>query len=641
MTLTAAGGAGDDAGADRVRRLIEIALFLLFTVAIFQFPEHPGSGIDPSWKMAMGQTFHDGRQFGSEVVYNYGPLGFLMGNTWFGLQFWSLVFWQLFVAMVFSAIIIRNGQALRWELRIIYILMFLFYGIIYPDALYMITIALTGIELIRNDKWCLPVSAFFALFFAAISLMKFTNMVFAFFVVMAVCIYRCQLRRWRESAWFAGWFFGGGLALWLLCRQNPLNFPAYLRNSWLISTGYEEAMGTPASPHVLWKGLAVLAILAIYMLLHVFLQRNKPRAIASVAVLAAFIFLDWKHGFVRADAHMLVFFVSALVPIAAFPALMDDPLHLRWLQRSLLLCAGLISLFAVHNIMQEEETDPPYVSAGLWENIHDNVADVLDWKSYRAGYAASLQANKAKSALPLTRKIVGNGTMDLIGNEQTAIFYNGFHYSPRPVFQSFAAYNQPLEQFNYDFLASDRAPGFVLMKLNTIDERLAALDDASVLRLLPQLYEVVNADEHGYMLWKRRAPQQPSAPARAIRSVDLALNTPFPLCDLSAKNLWVTINLRPSTLGRLRRFFYKPAMVRLAVRLDDGTLNTYITPLSQALSGFILNPLIENNADYLAFSKGESTHRIRSLEIEAVEGDQRFFNTPAQIEFMELPGANP
>ena len=641
MISMAAGGAGDKVMGDRARWFIGTALFLLFTVAIFQFPEHPGTGIDPSWKMAMGQTFHDGRQFGRDVVYNYGPLGFLMGNTYFGLQFWSLISWQLFAAMIFSAIIIRNGRGLRWELRVIYILMFLFYGIIYPDALYMITIALMGIELIRDDKWNWPISAFFALFFAAISLMKFTNLVFATFVILAVCIYQCRVFRLLEAAWLGSWFFCGGLVLWLVCHQNPLNFPAYLRNSWLISTGYEEAMGTPASPHVLWKGVAVLALLGIYMLLHIRLQRNKSRAIASIAILAAFLFLDWKHGFVRADAHMLVFFVSALVPIAASPTLMDDPPRLRWLQRGLLLCAGVVSILAIHNIMQEEETDPPYVSAGLWASIHDNLADVLDWKSYRASYEASLQEHKEKSALPLIRKIVGTGTVDLIGNEQTAIFYNGLHYSPRPVFQSFAAYNQPLEQLNYDFLASDRAPDFVLMKLNTIDERLAALDDARVLRLLPRLYEVMIANEDGYALWKRRAPQQPSAPARALRSMDLALNTPFPLGDLAAKNLWVTINLHPSNFGRLRRFFYKPTMVRLAVRLDDGTLNTYITPLSQALSGFILNPLIENNADYLAFSKGESTHRIRSLEIEAAEGDQRFFNTPAHIEFSELPGANP
>ncbi|MGB8354148.1 MAG: hypothetical protein WCD79_09700 [Chthoniobacteraceae bacterium] len=641
MILTAAGGAGDKAGTGRARWLVEIALFLLFTVAIFQFPEHPGLGVDPSWKMAMGQTFHDGRQFGTEVVYNYGPLGFLMGNTSFGLQFWSLIFWQLFAAMTFAAIILRNGRGLRWELRIIYVLMFLFYGIIYPDALYMITIAFMGIELVRNDKWSWPASAFFALFFAAISLMKFTNLVFASFVIIVVCIYQCRLFRLLEAAWLASWFSCGGLMLWLLCHQNPLNFPAYLRNSWRISTGYEEAMGTPASAHVLWKGIAVLAILGIYMLLHFRLQRNKPRAIASLAILAAFLFLDWKHGFVRADAHMLVFFVSALVPMAAFPALMDDPPRLRWLQRSLLLCAGVISLLAVHNIMQEEETEPPYVSDGLWESIHDNFSNVLDWKSFRASYGSSLQEHKEKSDLPLAREIIGSGTVDLIGNEQTAIFYNGFHYSPRPVFQSFAAYNQPLEQLNYDFLVSSRAPDFVLMKLNAIDERLAALDDALLLRILPRLYAVVIPDEHGYMLWKRRTPQQPSAPVRTLRSIDLALNTPFLLGDLATKNLWVTIDLRPSLLGRLRRFFYKPAMVRLNVGLDDGTSNTYIMPLSQALSGFILNPLIENNADYLAFSKGESTRRIRSLEIEAADAGQPFFNTSAHIEFSELPGANP
>ena len=640
MILTAAGGAGDKMSGNRIRRFVEIALFLLFTTAIFQFPEHPGSGIDPSWKMAMGQTFHDGRQFGTEVVYNYGPLGFLMGNTSFGLQFWSLICWQFFAAMVFSAVIIRNGRDLRWELRVIYILMFLFYGITYPDALYMITIALMGIELIRNDKWSWPASAFFALFFAAISLMKFTNLVFALFVVIAVCIYRCQLRRWREALWLTACFLRKPAALVALSPKSA-EFPRLpvelLADQHRLRGGdghpgiapcFMEGRGRPCAPRRLYASSHLPAAKQTPRTslgrhprgIHLsrLETRLRPRGCPHAGILrqraCPYRRISCPHG--RPAASAMVAARSSFI---------------RW----------SYFLLAIHNIMQEEEVEPPYVSAGLWESIHDNVASVLDWKSFRASYDVSLQENKEKSDLPLTRKIVGTGTVDLVGNEQTAIFYNGFHYSPRPVFQSFAAYNQPLEQLNYNFLASDRAPDFVLMKLNAIDERLAALDDALILRLLPQLYEVAIPDEHGYMLWKRRIPQQPSAPVSTMRSVDIGLNTPFPLGDLATKNLWVTIDLRPSHLARLRRFFYKPAMVGLTVRLDDGTLNTYITPLSQAHSGFILNPLIENNADYLAFSKGESTHRIRSLEIAATDAGQRFFNTPAHIEFSELPGANP
>jgi len=638
MIEAAAGESTRKSGGIWLSRLVGVFLFLLFTVAIFQFPEHPQLGLDPSWKMALGQTFHDGHQFGRDVVYNYGPLGFLMGNTFFGLQFWSLIVWQLLAAMIFSALIIRNAGGLRWEFRILYVLVFLVYGIIYPDVLYMVAIALMGLELIRRDQWAWPVAALFAFFFAAISLMKFTNLLFAVCVTAVVFFYRMWSGRLREAAWFAGCFCGGFFILWMLSRQNPLNIPAYLANSWQISTGYEDTMGTPAPLRVLWKALAVIVILCVYLILHIILQRNKPRALASSAVLAAFLFLDWKHGFVRADAHMLVFFISALVPVVAFPALLDDPPRLRWLQRSVLLGAGALSILAMRNVMQTEETDPPYVRADLRESIVDNISHTLHWASFRESYDTSLRDEKDKYDLPLMRKTIGGGTVDIIGNEQAVAFYNGFHYSPRPVFQSFAAYTPRLEQLNETFFESGNAPGFVLLKIQTIDDRLAALDDATVLRTLPVHYEFTNIEEHGWMLWKHHAAPAQSAPPE-LRSDSIPFNTPLPLGDLGSKNLWVTIDVTPSFSGRLLRFLYKPVMVKLTVGLDDKTANTYMMPLSQALAGFILNPLIENNADYLAFVKGESTRRIRSLEIEVADDDKRFFTGPAHVRFSELPPA--
>ena len=623
------------------RDLVNGLLFLLLVAAIFRFPDYPQIGLDPSWRMVLGRVFSDGLQFGRDVVYNYGPPGFLMGNTYFGLQFWSLILWQFFAAVVFAGVIVWNGRRLGVVAGIFYFLFFLLFGVIYSDALYMIAIAMLGIELVRRPwKGWLNGSVFIALFFAAISMMKFTNLVFATFAILTVCAHHAWLGRKGEALRLAAWFFGGWLAVWILCRQNPLNLPAYIYSSWQITAGYQEAMGTPVSLMMVWKGVAVLALLGIYLLLYLVLDRAKPDALASGAIIAAFVFLDWKHGFVRADAHMLVFFASALVVVTAFPALLDDPPRLRWLQRSLLLAAGVLAMWGIYDIPQEEDYTPAYVQEALStleETVLDNISHTVHWASFRASYRERLDKEKKKYDLPQTRATVGSGTIDVIGYEQAVAFYNGLNYKPRPVFQSMSAYNPYLAGLNSDFFASAGAPDYALVKIQTIDDRLPALDDPLLLRLLAYRYDYVLA-ENGYTLWKRRTqqPDEVVVTPQPLRTETLALNAPLALGDLAIKNLWVKIDLHPSLAGRIRTFFYKPPVVNITLEDTAGATNTFTIPLSQARTGFILNPLIEDNDGFVNFAAGKPGRQVRSFKLEVPEADRKFFAGTASVEISEL-----
>jgi hypothetical protein len=61
-------------------------------------------------------------------------------------------------------------------------------------------------------------------------------------------------------------------------------------------------------------------------------------------------------------------------------------------------------------------------------------------------------------------------------------------------------------------------------------------------------------------------------------------------------------------------------------------------PVTQARIGFILNPLIENNADYIRFASGYDGIGIRSLDLQVAPEDLRFFEKGAHVEFYELTG---
>jgi hypothetical protein len=295
-------------------------VFTLLVIVCFTFPLMPSYELDPSWRMALGYFFEEGMQFGSDVVFTYGPLGFIMGKTFSGLQFWSLIAGQLTLAVISAVVILRQG------LRI--------FGITYEDALHMVVIGILGFELLRlKDSPRYPYIVLIGAVLALYSQIKFTDLLLASYIILLVTAYGLWGKKWRAVAFLCGSYLIAYLGIWIGSGQNVLNLPAYLRGSWEISQGYQWAMGSPSPEIPLLMGLTVLGILIVYAIAHVLLHSNKPRAVANTLLLGAFIYLNWKHGFVRADGHMIGFFYCALLPLTTYPYLLDDSLRFEDIHR--------------------------------------------------------------------------------------------------------------------------------------------------------------------------------------------------------------------------------------------------------------------------------------------------------------------
>ena len=243
--------------------------------------------------------------------------------------------------------------------------------------------------------------------------------------------------------------------------------------------------------------------------------------------------------------------------------------------------------------------------------------------------------------MPRTREIIGQAPIDVLGYEQAIALYNGFAYRPRPVFQSFSANTRYLAQLNDDFYRSSRAPDYALLKLQTIDNRFPTLDDSLLLRSFMQRYDYVHT-ERGFQLWKRHAQllREGSELPGFLRSETIKLNQPLPLGELTNKRLWATLHLKPSWLGRLRSVVYKPSIVNLAIEDTQGRRSTFRLTLSQAATGFILNPLLEDSAGYLCFAMGAANRQVHAMTLEVPEQDRKFFHDLAHLELSALPSAS-
>jgi hypothetical protein len=259
-----------------------IFFFGVMALAMFSFPMNPANELDASWRMVLAKSFADGRQFGVDVVFTYGPLGFLMGKTYCGLYYTSLLAWQGFQALVFSLVIFRQGLRLQSYGRYAFFAFFYLLGVTYDDALHQMVIALAGFELLRREEEDLRLlPALFGMFLALLALIKFTDLMLG--LVFVLCTAGLSLWRKRRFAagWLVGWSIGTYLLGWVLCGQSLLNLPDYLYNSWEISQGYSETMGIPTPPEGLLVGLVTATLAILYLLNYLRCQPDRPRALAT------------------------------------------------------------------------------------------------------------------------------------------------------------------------------------------------------------------------------------------------------------------------------------------------------------------------------------------------------------------------
>jgi hypothetical protein len=629
-----------DSESSVARRLGDILIWLLLFLMTFSLPKNATVDLDNSWRMGLTYFLDHGYAFGRDVIFTYGPLGFLLGRTYTGEYLWALLGWQVVQAVVTATLLVRLSHGLCGTARFFCLTFFVLFGVGYEDALQTMLIVLIGWSLVHrlsetaSRVRVVAPSAFLA-FLGAI---KFTNLMLACLVVFVLAAFALRRRRATESWLMVAVFSGSFIAIWLGCGQPLSALPAYAWNSLEISSGYQATMGLPTPVAPFWKALVVLGLIGGYMVWMLRTQVDRLRSTALLLILAGFLYLNWKHGFVRADGHMLGFFYSPLVVCLTFPALFKEVGQSRWIARLLLVPAALLCLWGINDAL------PPVVkyAAGIaQEKVVQNLDAVVHWPSVRADLQQKLEAQRAAADLPLTRAVIGKATVDVLGFEQGVALLNQFKYRARPVFQSYSAYTPRLNELNVDFYNSRRAPEYVLFKLQVIDERPLLLDDSDLLRIFPHYYRYVHS-EKGYDLWRRRdsVPPFEQLLPRPLTRKTLPVGESLRLGEFEHKPLWVQIDLQSSLLGRVRSFLYKPPIVHLHISDTEGKDTVYRLPLPAARAGFALNPLVTDRESYVESQGGNPSQWVRSIQLEVDSSDSKYFVNTADFTLSAITPSN-
>jgi hypothetical protein len=616
-----------------ITRIVAVIIGLIVLLRNFQ-PVPLTATLDSSWTAVITYAAAKPLEFGSDIVFTYGPLGHLVAAFYSPKLFVPDLIANAAIDAFYIILLILLSSKLGPTRRLLFFLssfLMAFYSI---QGMYLFMLVGVGWLVFAVPR---PNPALFisALSFAAMAaLIKATFLSVALFVVILGVVHLILRQKVKRALLAAGSFIAVFLAAWLICGQKVSNIPSYLFTSFEIVRGYSPSMSVAPGKMILAAGIAGFLFSALQIAAAFVRNRSDSTALFMALTQFAALFLAWKLGYSRADLHTTEFFYYGSMAVLALPIFYSQPLGGR--SRGFDYAAILVMTTCGFLVIQDQT---PKSVATICQDIGGRLA--LNVTALRHPGTAQkncenvLQRDSQKLDLPLIRQAIGRATVDVFGYEAAVAIANDFNYTPRPVFTGYDAYTPALIKLNSDFYRSARAPEYVIFKLQTIDAHIPALDDAETLVFIAQNYRPI-LTENGYTLLKRREAafninDQPKASHAGESTIGQSIPVP-------QGAIWCQLSLHANLLGKLKGFLYQPTKIWVQLESRWGQLPVRRILLMPAANGFLINPLLQSDRDFQEFvNENYQNLEIETIKIVPTAGTKWLMHQSIRYRFSEIP----
>lgn len=426
----------------------------------------PATGNDASWVVGLYLAAEQGLLFGQELIFTYGPLGFLspLSPSSGGVAVTADGGLSQLAFLYGAAIHVLLCFSLVWALGRT------FNPAVAAALAFLLVAAFPAIQrpYVLAAIWCLalvseapPPPARRLVIIGGGALAAVESLVRlgsgpAILAMCAIAIVAQDARR-RDLAALLGTYAGVLATLWFAAGQAIGNVPDFIAGGFQIVSGYSQAMAS-APPGTKWDLAVVAGVLAVALLVagSALSVDGSRRRVAAALIMGVAAFAAFKEGIVREDApHLSILFATALALAVAIP----------WQRtRRPPAVAALVALAAL-----ALATASPSPRARDFNPIEH--ADTLV-SELRTLASAERRDRLAASGRELIAHFssLDQATLRLIGERPVHVDPSGasvawaydLDWRPLPVFQANSAYTTALDQDNVDFLTSPQGPDRVL-----------------------------------------------------------------------------------------------------------------------------------------------------------------------------------
>lgn len=586
-------------------------------------------GLDASWNAGLAVGFEEGMLWGREIVFTYGPLGWLNSNAAWFADLTVLAF--VYRASLYVAFCV----ALVWGLRrllgllpavLIAYAMIAVLPLIEEAIVLALLVSIWALGAEQRER-AIHLLVFGGATYAALEvLIKFSvGPVVAVFFLLALLGLRA---RWWQVGAYLGLLAAEVLALWLLTGQSLGQVPDFLRNTYEIVSGFSESMVTTTDVEPWQVTAATIAAAATAVgLLAASTQasyRDSRARWCGIALVGLASFTVFKEGVVRTDAgHLSLFFSTAAVICIAIPWGRAR----RWWMVAALLAIVAMS-WPVRPDNQGNRLDPV-------ANV-EHAADQLQILASTARREELVEFGKGALRAtydlePETLAALRGHTVAIEPWEIGVAWAYDLDWEPLPVIQNYSAYTAALDQLNAEALTAPDGPerllrenvGLVFPEFPTrgLDGRFPGWDPPLQARTALCNFEIVHASARWQVLARsgdRCGPSRPLGTVGAEPGEEVEVPAPGP-----HEVIWAEVG--GVEVGGFERLYTSLVHSRTRHAIVNGERSYRLIP------GTAANGLMLRSSNGIGSSGAfAQIPQARTIAIDGVNG-------PVRFEFFAMP----
>lgn len=575
-------------------------------IAIFTFPDfYPdiNPGMDGSEFFAFNYLFYHHIQFGTKVVFTYGPLGFLCGPQCLGNNLMLTIILLNSIRFIFIYSFLILGFLINKSHRVFHILLAIgLCNMTYIDMIF-IGSAIVAVLLFHIRKRIIWLAV--GCFLSSMALfVKSSYGLVSIAVLLSYSVYVVVSTKRADVILNVCIFILCSLfVIWFALYHNFSGLFTYFRAMYEFSRDNSSAYQINVINH--W-GVLGLALIFFFLPL-VFNKSELTRLLYFVSV--ASLYAAFKYSFAREENwHLQFLFDFCLTFFALFILLNTGSKPFV-----ILFPLAAISLLYCNMFM----TKAYAISAG------EQITGVNNFMRFVLFYDDALQDAKKLSQVNLQNKvldenqkrIIGQNTVDFYPVELTYVATDTLNWDPRPALQ-ILSYTPWLDAHNASFFSSEDAPRFYIWQLQQQHPvSLYSLDDHYLLNEEPisiyqffKHYRLINADTKTALFQYTDDKLLDNEHVTGSTTGYLNRWIDIPSTD-SLTVLRAQLHFHNTLKGILRKTFYKDQLYFIDYILGDGTIKSYRFVPGNAVSGLWINPLVMDITKGL--QDGEKVKAIR------------------------------
>lgn len=615
--------------------------YLIFGLLFFSTTEpfvYASIDIDPSWTESLVMAINQNFTFGTDFIFNYGPLGFL--NTALlpeKISPWVLFLFHSFLLLNYLMIIRLSFLKMRekwWQAAIVAVLILLpwgFFADVTFTLFYLMLFWLLYVQHTRSSLGLILVVVLAVLIFyikVNLSLIAYTVLVLSvlyFWLVKAI-------------SWKAALSTFASLTVLTLSFSFLLNvsIPDYLGASLKIIDAYQDGQAVNI---LKIKELGLLLIFEFIILGVVLLYIFKNLAyfldnlyLYIISALAWFLCFKQAH---TATGHYNVFGFFLFLPILAiliflFAKHFKGGARMVFTVLVLQIASTQFVRLAIANYDLKEYAlfyFPNRVAAEVKQSkTAFALVNTLQYKSpynyfskfYNYDYQKNFEQEEINKIRLFPQAIIdkiGKSSVDLMPWEISYVFFNQLNYNPRPIIQTYQANSDWLAYKNEEKYNGASAPDFVLANIHDYREQNPLwMDKGSYLALRRNysLLDTINMPHEKLFLFKKSAGVS-SPDYQEITKGEGQLGTEIVIPRTDDAIVYFNADVHYSFFGKIARLFFQPPYLRCKVIYEDATEGHFRIPPPILKGGILASEGVTTESDFLRFVNAGTNKKIKSL----------------------------